>query len=390
MPKHDNLHFNDYTRQNEVKHRILKQYLPAYFRALKNIVNCFHYVDGFSGPGEYAGGVPGSPILAIEKIEEAGLLQKTTLSFVDNSKKYYEALSEKIVQHRTYQNFMDEPFIKHGNFHDHIETILSKEVLKYKKVATFSFIDPCGVDGVRIQDLCRLLSLPFGEVLLFFNYDGINRILGGISSGEHDKRVLVELFGSELMVDDLLLKLSNVNSPSEKEHIIRDYFIGSLRSLCNIRYFVPFRVENPVMDRTSHYLVHCCNNCLGFKMMKHVMWEASTKQGSEYSGLEFLNDDELGRQFTLFKHDIDNQKQKIVDTVSMSPCKVSLFKKDWVCKPNDAFSEGLYSKMLLDLEADGRILVYDRNNKEVAPVSKRRKSQGKPTIGDDYWIRVGD
>jgi len=79
MPRHDDTHFNKYTEENEAKHKILGDYLPAYFNALKNKVTAFHYIDGFAGRGAYEENIPGSPILVLDKIAEAGLLSRTSV-----------------------------------------------------------------------------------------------------------------------------------------------------------------------------------------------------------------------------------------------------------------------------------------------------------------------
>jgi len=44
--------------------------------------------------------------------------------------------------------------------------------------------------------------------------------------------------------------------------------------------------------------------------------------------------------------------------------------------------------MLVDLEADGQLLVYDKENKQPSPAFKRRPYKGKPTLGMDYWLRA--
>src|SRR5215475_1669133 len=48
------------------KHQILRNYLDAWLPILGKYNRRIVYIDGFSGPGEYAGGEPGSPIIALE------------------------------------------------------------------------------------------------------------------------------------------------------------------------------------------------------------------------------------------------------------------------------------------------------------------------------------
>lgn len=48
------------------KHAILDAYLKAWFPILGKDHREIVYVDGFCGPGRYAGGEPGSPLVALQ------------------------------------------------------------------------------------------------------------------------------------------------------------------------------------------------------------------------------------------------------------------------------------------------------------------------------------
>src|SRR5690242_20600084 len=48
------------------KHAILREYLGAWFPIISKFNQRVVYLDGFCGPGEYKGGEPGSPIVALE------------------------------------------------------------------------------------------------------------------------------------------------------------------------------------------------------------------------------------------------------------------------------------------------------------------------------------
>src|SRR5438876_94766 len=64
------------------KHSILRHYLEAWFPKLAWTSRVF-FVDGFAGPGEYAGGEPGSPIIALNAaVQHKGDLSKCELLFM--------------------------------------------------------------------------------------------------------------------------------------------------------------------------------------------------------------------------------------------------------------------------------------------------------------------
>lgn len=53
------------TPHTEAKHQILEEYLKAWFPILFRFHDRVVYLDGFAGPGIYAGKEDGSPIIAI-------------------------------------------------------------------------------------------------------------------------------------------------------------------------------------------------------------------------------------------------------------------------------------------------------------------------------------
>jgi len=56
---------------SEVKDELLGCYLPAYFSKLLTSRRLVCYIDGFSGPGRFGDGKPGSPLIALEAAVKA-------------------------------------------------------------------------------------------------------------------------------------------------------------------------------------------------------------------------------------------------------------------------------------------------------------------------------
>lgn len=390
MPAHDDTHFDEYLIQTQAKHKILTEYLPSYLNALKNQVNGFHYIDGFAGRGIYDDKYPGSPILVLDIIRDVGVANKTSVSFVEKNPSFLQELNEVIGQHEITCNLYDTPRIEAGKFEDYIDNFLNIEIYSRRKVATFAFIDPCGVDGIRMQDINKILNQDFGEVLLFFNYDGVNRLIGGALKGTHDTRILDNLFGSPDSVAKLVEKVKGITDPIEKERIILDHFVTEVITSSGARYILPFRFQAKNKDRTSHYLVHCCDSCLAFCLIKHVMRKTGTDLsvlGNDYGSLEFLSKDEAIGQTTLFAFDDLDKENEIIEYIKEGPRKVETITKGWVCRPTDTYSAQSYKRMLTKMESENKIVVFDKNNEYPEPADKRRKSHGKPTLADDYWLR---
>ena len=390
MGTRDRDHFNVYTQQNRVKHKILSAYLPAYFNALKSDGKRFHYIDGFAGPGHYEQSIPGSPLLVLDKIADAGVTQRTAISCVEDYRPFFDQLVSALSAHPVATELYQEPFLVFGEFHAYINEILSQHIYgkdaNPRNTATFAFVDPCGISGVHLSDLSRVLRLPYGECLLFFNYDGINRLVGGVEAGTHDRTALANLLGETSRVDSLLAAVRG-KPPSEREVLVRDHFIAALRMEAGTKYFVPFAVESAERNRTSHYLIHCSGHSLAYKIMKHVMYTASNARADDYGRLVYLRADELGQQLSFFRQDIDECKAKIIRALEEKQRQVKYFRDEWVRRPDDPFSANHYATMLIALEEEGRIEVFDKHNKTPRPAEKRQR-KGQTTIGEPLWLRL--
>lgn len=386
--KHDDVHFDNYSPQTRTKHAILTRYLPAFLNALKHQVDYYHYIDGFAGRGQYADQFPGSPLLVLDRIAEAALAGRTTLSLVESKPEFCVELQQHLSGHRTTRWLAQAPFVRSGQFTDHLADILGRPIYDGRyKTATFAFVDPCGVDGVTMADLAQLLDLPYAEVLLFFNYDAVNRLIGAYQREGHEPRALVSLFGSRELVDQLVSTLGQ-HAAGDKESVIREQFLSCMRRQTRAKYFVPFRFQAKDARRTSHYLVHCSSNWLPFRLMKSVMWKAGQEVSDPYGRLEFLTDAERIGQFALFRPEINELKQSVLRELRLGARSVSVFLDDWVNREDDAFSEEVYRQALLDLEKDNAISVYDKTNTAPKPRDMRMR-EGSPTLGKELMLRQG-
>lgn len=382
MGKSDRDHFKTYTPQNRIKHVILGKYFSAYLTALGPSAQAFHYIDGFAGGGLYEDRYEGSPLIALTLL---GTQERPcSASFVEEDQKLFPKLREAVEHHAVISKLFDAPFLRQGRFQDYVGAIVSRPVYAtYSRVATFAFVDPCGVKGVRMSDLAQVLSRKYGECLLFWNYDGINRWLGGVRAGTHDVEGLIELFGSELAVNEVLEYFDPDGASAEKEKSILSLYLDALRTYGK-PYVLPFRVEAKDRDRTSHYLIHCSGHPLAFRIMKDVMGSASTST-SEAGTFEFLSAFETGSLFAPIE---DEARNSILKELQAGPRRVGFFTKGWIERPGDYFREQDYRQILLSLEEAGHIEVLDKDGANPAPRNKRRKGQGgKPTLAEGYFLR---
>lgn len=384
MGKGDQEHFDKYTPQNRIKHQILGKYLGAYMRALGRSADAFHYVDGFAGPGLYEGKYSGSPLIALTLLSKQPL--PWSVSFVEADNKLFPELVKAVNEHPSKTSLFEEPLVEHGEFAQFVQPILSRTIYsKFKKVATFAFVDPCGASGVRMSDIAQLLSQDYGECLLFWNYDGINRWLGGVQAGSHEISGVVDLFGDETLVREALAICEK--ALPDKERLLRDLFIRAVAARSGAQFVLPFRFEAKGSDRTSHYLIHCSNHGLAFKIMKDVMDSASSGDEGEF---EFLSDADTSYQMGMFRPQFDKARSEILRQLEQQITAVRVFADDWTRRQHDLISSAGYKRILLELEQSGEIQVLSKDGREPMPSERRRKRNGRATLGDDYFLRLAE
>lgn len=382
MPSVGQRHFGDYPPQTQAKHAILEKYFCAYVTALEHKVDAFHYVDGFAGQGTYGDDLPGSPLLAIDAL--TGLAKPAAVTLVEADGRAFEKLEQVVAPHLA---GLADSWLVHAEFEAVIDQVLARPIYtRYRNVATFAFIDPCGVTGVRMSDISRLMGLRYGECLLFWNYDGLNRWLGAVVAGSHPAERLVDFFGSRSTVDLAIECYRASAHPRRKEIELRDLYLKALRDSTGAVFLLPFRFEAAGKARTSHYLIHCSRHALAFRMMKDVM-AATTTDFANVGAFEFLRADEIGAQSSLFRPALDNARAAILDELRRGDRAVRTFTEKWVERPDDFLTRKLYRQELLQMEAEDLIEVIDSRSGQLKPVKQRMRGD-QPTLGPTLILRA--
>ncbi len=378
-------HFGVYTPNNAVKHRILTNYLAAYLGALSRVADAVHYIDGFAGRGTYADDVMGSPLRALNLLAESPL--PFAMSLVEASLPDCEQLRACLSGASEPTNQIDRPIIENGDFSEHLIRILARNIFKsYAKVSTFAFIDPCGVSGVRMVDIGRILDMPHGECLLFWNFDGFNRLLGGAAKGTHRTTIVSDLLGDESATEDAMILAKSTSDVETKGREMLNLFVHQLKGVAGAKYVIPFRFFAPNADRTSHYLIHCCGHSLGFKIMKDVMGKVGPS--SEAGTFEFIESVDARKQIDwLSPSSDDDAMAEIINHLRKGACRTKVFTQSWVLRPTDFLRETDYRRLLLLLEDRGVTEVLEKEGKQVVPAARRRRGP-RTTIGPELFVRL--
>lgn len=377
-------HFSTYTDNNRIKHRILTKYLQSYTKALAAHADGFHYVDGFAGPGSYAG-EPGSPILAMSVL--AGQSRRFSMSLVEADPSLAQELRDAISIQPRPQNLFEDPLILTGEFADHLQAILARRIYSdSSSTATFAFLDPCRASGYGAAEIRAILGKRYGECLIFWNYDGVNRWLGSVDSEYSSGTRLSHMFGTTDALAIALEVWRSVRSPAQKERALLGHFLTCVREYSGAEFLVPFRFVSDAANRTSHYLVHCSRHPLAFRLMKDVM--GSLRTSDEPGQFSFLGHSDLGDQISLFAPEAEEEAaEAILGELSDGPRSVGLFTEQWVERPADLFRGTDYRAILLGLESDGRVQVLEGDGTTPAPAHARRRYKGRPTLASRLLVR---
>jgi three-Cys-motif partner protein len=381
----DREHFEDYREQTQVKHGILAAYLPAYFHILKRWSNNLVYIDGFAGPGSYVQTATGkrfdgSPLLALQLIaSNEDFCKQVSTIFIESDDVLFDQLKDRVDNFYKEHNNIRKPLYRFGTFSDTLNEILSG--LGGKLAPTFLFVDPCGVSGTSFETIRAVMENEKCEAFIFFNIDGVRRIAGLDALSP----VLVELLGSKKRATAVYENLRTTGRVGEREQIILLEYCKALTEDMGAKYIIPFRVEHEEQRKTSHYLIHATKHPLGFSIMKDVMWRRGHGE-DQPGGLELR---QKGR--TNFVPLFDTRadiKEEILGALRVGPVRVSVFYQEWTMRPDDMQSRAAYRQALLELENDGTIEVLGKDSKNVISVDARPKRKNKPTLAEDYYVRL--
>ena len=219
-------------------------------------------LDGFAGPGEYEGGEPGSPIIALEAAmaHRANLAGELIFIFVEERSDRVAHLKNRIAALELPKHFKVQ--VSEGTFAERITKVLSRMDASPDNVPpTFALIDPFGFAGIPYDLIKRLLAKDRCEVLITFMVDSINRWL--THPDPNIRTYITETFGTEEAVKIAF-------GTGDRAEALKDLYQEQLQKIARfVRYFDMRDHDN----RTVYYLFFATNNRLGHLKMKGAMWK---------------------------------------------------------------------------------------------------------------------
>jgi len=254
------------------KHQILRRYLDAWFPILAKYNSRIVYVDGFSGPGRYSGGEPGSPIIALEsaRTHRANLAGELVFLFVEERQDRIDNLNREISGIQLPAHFKVD--VECGTFAENLTAKLNKLDADGHQIApTFALIDPFGFSGIPYNLISRLLSKNKCEALITFVVDAINRWL--THPDPQIRSHITETFGTDAAI---AIAEGTGDRPTQLKNLYQQQ-LGKVAQF--VRYF-EMRDSN---DRVVYYLFFASNSSRGHLKMKEAMWKVDPLGGFTFS-----------------------------------------------------------------------------------------------------------
>jgi len=261
------------------KHRVLRAYLEAWFPILARYNGRIIYHDGFAGPGRYAGGEEGSPLIAltVARDHRAKLDSEIVFFFVEREADRADHLRTEIAKLKLPRHFHVEVVVT--EFEKALrDTMDSLEGAGETIAPTFAFVDPFGIKGLPFELIARLLRQERCEAFITFMNTTVTRFVTELPNHVN------ALIGDEQAADIIAKSADRLIDA-------RRLYERSLRRVARfVRFFEMRNQKNvPIYD-----LFFATNNDLGHYKMKEAMWKVD--EGGEFS----FSDGVDPKQATLF------------------------------------------------------------------------------------------
>lgn len=335
------------------KHRLLRAYLNGWYPILGRWSGRVIYLDAFAGPGIYAGGEPGSPIIALDALlTHARLPSLGTCEFRFN---FLEAHAGRLAQ-------LEKELVRYqtarGGWPANVAVrpagdtfeVAAGRILAYLEERgepmppTFAFIDPFGHKGLPLQLIGRLLDARKCELCVHFMLGSVTR---WIRRGRPDPYVRA-LFETDDYREAELMR------GSRRQLFLLGLYMRQLREVAKFSYVRSFSLFG-VRNRWISAIVYATNHIRGMEVMKRAMWTVDPVDGGRFSDREHASG-----QLSLFGSEaVDGQVQRaLVERFRGQRVSVDEIQRFVVVETD--YGPQHWRRALRALEESGRARAVDR------------------------------
>lgn len=287
------------------KHQILRRYLDGWLPIMSSLVATWSLngrgrvalIDGFCGPGRYAGGEDGSPIIMLraflEHTHRTQIKAEIVYSFIDEDVDRIAHLDAEIEVLEAAQpggKFPEQMKVQTivGRYEDLFSEALDGMEEKGQRPApTFAFIDPFGYKDASMGLTGRLLDFQRCEALIYMPLPFVARFIGR----EGQEAVMNNLFGGEDWKQAIPLR------GEERRQALHDVFRDQLASEDGDRMVRSFEI--PSAKGTGYTLFFTTGHEKGLEVMKDAMWKVDPIEGRRF------RDSTRSDQMVVFEEEVD-------------------------------------------------------------------------------------
>lgn len=348
------------------KHAILRGYLQAWMpilahqsqqvgRGRREIL----FVDGFAGPGEYAGGQEGSPVIAIKAALRHSHEFPTPIRFVfiEKDQERYARLVQVLEKHKATdlgsRNVLLPPPLL-----GECDSLLRELLARHERTGVefgpaLIFLDQFGYSSVSMDLVKKVLRFPQCEVFSYLDWNWMNRFL----TDETKWAGISRAFGGDLWKPALGL------AGREREQFLRKAYVTQLSTVACAKYSWTFAMHGDG-DKLLYWLFFSTNSIRGLEEMKKAMARVDDSGAGQFR----FSDAQDPRQLRLFggvsQASLANTLADMLSGKTMTVLQI----KEYVLTQTPCC---LFNEALAILERDGKLLIV------AAPKERRRGSFAK-------------
>ena len=360
---------------SKVKDALLGCYFQPYVQKILCTRRPLIYIDCFAGKGKFDDGEPGSPIIALDIINEC--LAKTNMPIPPQIEKIFIDLN--------YANDLQENLKKYngtsiisGKYEEKIDSVLTGK----NNFNVFLYIDPYGIKALDCSKFDELANGRFNSIELLINMNSFGflregcRVLGGqfstddnyddlveyepsvldisTDSIEASKQLLNKIAGGEYWVDIVEKYKNHQISGYEAEELFSKQYCQRLSKHFPYVLNMPIRLQRG--QHTKYRMIHATKHKDGCLLMVDNICNR----------WELLRDMQNSGQLTFFNENVNNEilndkelESKVIshfsqynDFISLDIAVAKFFVNNGVmCSRKDV------ANVLLKLEKNGKVVI---------------------------------
>lgn len=387
---------------SKVKDELLGCYFKPYVQKILYTHKPLVYVDCFAGKGKFDDGNPGSPLIALQIMQEC--LATTTMQSTPHISSVFIDLNYADDLKKNLSDYPDVKIIP-GKYEDKIENLLKDKIGSN----VFLYIDPYGIKALQcskfdkfangqfhsiellinmnsfgfIREGCRVLGAQFGEDASFFD-DLVEYEPTVLDTSEKSIQALTDIAGGDYWISIVeQLKHKNISAYEAEEYFAEQY-CQRLRQSYTYVLNMPIRIKKG--QHSKYRMIHATNHRDGCLLMVDNICKR----------WDLLQQIQTGGQLSLWKEDINNNtvdegeiESKVIEHFSQCDNWTSLYdalavffvKYGVVCKT------GIVKDILKKSEKAGQLDVMRNPSTDAHGNPRKFMTENKDQTVSVKWVR---